>query len=42
MDWVSSDVVRFDLESLVQGQTMTAQLKSAYKLLNFGPRGFQC
>ena len=27
MDWKSSDVVRFDLEPLLQGQTRTAKLK---------------
>ena len=30
MGWESSDVVRFDLEPLLQGQTRTAKLKSAY------------
>ena len=29
----SSDVVRFDLGPLLQGQTMIAKLKSAYNLL---------
>ena len=29
----SSDVVRFDLGSLLQGQTRVAKLKSAYNLL---------
>ena len=33
MGWESSDVVRFDLGSLLQGQTRIAKLKSAYKLL---------
>ena len=42
MDWESSDVVRFDLEPLVQGQTRIAKLKSAYKSLVIGPRGLQC
>ena len=35
----SSDVVRFDLGSLLQGQTRITQLKSAYKSLIIGPRG---
>ena len=35
----SSDVVRFDLELLVQGQTRIAKLKSAYNSLFIGPRG---
>ena len=38
----SSDVVRFDLEPLLQGQTSTANLKSAYNLLIIDPRGLQC
>ena len=38
----SLDVVRFDLEPLVQGQTRMAKLKSAYILLIFGPRGLEC
>ena len=33
MVWESPDVVRFDLESLLQGQMRTAKLKSAYNLL---------
>ena len=39
MGWESFDVVRFDLEPLLQRQT-TAKLKSAYNLLIIGPRGF--
>ena len=35
-----SDVVRFDLGPLLQGQTRIAKLKSAYNLLISGPRGF--
>ena len=35
----SSDVVRFDLEPLLQGQTRIAKLKSAYNSLIVGPRG---
>ena len=42
MGWESSDVVRFDHEPLVQGQTRTAKLKSPYNLLIIGPRGLQC
>ena len=38
----SSDVIRFDLEPLLYGQTKTAKLKSAYNLLVLGPRGLQC
>ena len=42
MGWESSDVVRFDLEPLLQGQTRIAKIKSAYNLLIIGPRGLQC
>ena len=42
MGWESSDVVRFDLEPLLQGQTNTPKLKSAYKSLIIDPRGLQC
>ena len=38
----SSDVVRLDLGSLLQGQTRIAKLKSAYNSLIIGPRGLQC
>ena len=41
-DWKSSDVVRFDLWALLQGQTRIAKLKSAYNPLVIGPRGLQC
>ena len=34
----SSDVVRFDLGSLLQGQTRIAKLKSVYNSLIIGPR----
>ena len=34
----SFGVVRFDLGSLVQGQTRIAKLKSAYNSLIIGPR----
>ena len=40
MGWESSGVVGFDLGPLLQGQTMTAKLKSAYNSLIIGPRGF--
>ena len=33
----SSGVVRFDLGSLLQGQTRIAKLKSAYNSLMIGP-----
>ena len=35
------DVVRFDLWPLLQGQTSTTNLKSAYNSLIIGPRGLQ-
>ena len=35
----SSDVLRFDLGPLLEGQTRIAKLKSAYNLLITGPRG---
>ena len=38
MNWESSGMVEFDLETLLQGQTRIAKLKSAYNLL-IGPRG---
>ena len=41
MGWKSSDVVRFDLGPLLQGQTRIAKLKSAYNSLIIGPRGLQ-
>ena len=40
MGWKSSDVVKFDLGLLLQGQTRI--LKSAYNLLIIGSRGLQC
>ena len=40
MGWDSSDVVRFDLEPLLQGQMRIAKLNSAYNLLIIGPGGF--
>ena len=39
MGWKSSGVVGFDLWPLLQGQTRTAKLKSAYNSLIIGPRG---
>ena len=42
MCWESSDVFRFNLGLLPQVQMRIAKLKSAYKLLNIGPRGLQC
>ena len=42
MGWKSSDVLRFDLEPLLQGQTRTAKHKSVYNLLIIDPRGLQC
>ena len=42
MGWESFDVVRFDLEPLLQGQTRTAKLKSAYNSFTIDPRGLQC
>ena len=38
----SSDLVRFDLGPLLQGQTRIMKLKYAYNLLIIGPRGLQC
>ena len=35
----SSDVVRFDLRPLLQGQARIAKLKSAYNSLIIDPRG---
>ena len=35
----SSDVVRFDLGPLLQGQTKIVELKSAYNSLIIDPRG---
>ena len=41
MGWEPVDVIRFDLEPLLQGQTRIAKLKSAYNLLIIGPRGLE-
>ena len=42
MDWESSDVVRFDLGPLLQGQMRIAKLKCAYNSLIIDPRSLQC
>ena len=42
MGWEFSDVVRFDLGSLLQGQTRILKPKSTYNLLIIGPRGLPC
>ena len=42
MGWESSDVVRFDLGPLFQGQMRMTKLNSAYTSLIIGPRGLQC
>ena len=42
MDWESSDVVRFDLGPLLQGQMKIAKFKSAYNLLIICPRDMKC
>ena len=42
MGWESSDVVRFDLGSLFQGQMKIAKFKSAYNSPFNGPKGLQC
>ena len=39
MGWESSDVVRFDLDSLLQGQMRTAKLESAKNSLIVDPSG---
>ena len=39
MGWESFGVVRFDLGSLLQGQTSIAKLRSAYNSLIIDPRG---
>ena len=38
MGWLSIAVVGFDLGPLLEGQTRTAKLKSAYNSLIVGPR----
>ena len=42
MDTESSDVFRFDLGPLLQGQLRIAKLKSVYNSLIIGPRCLQC
>ena len=42
MGWESFDVVRFDLEPLLQGQTRIAKLKRDYNSLIIGPKVLQC
>ena len=42
MGWESPDVVRFDLEPLLQGQTRTAKLERVYNSFIIDPRGLQC
>ena len=42
MGWESSDVIRFDLGPLLQGQTKIVKFKSANDWLIIGPRGLQC
>ena len=41
MGWESSDMVRFDLRPLLQGQMRIAQLKNDYNSLFIGPRYLQ-
>ena len=41
MGWEYVYVIRFDLGSLLQGQTRIAKLKSAYNSLIIGPRGLE-
>ena len=41
MGWESFDVVTYGLGTLLQGQTRTAKLKSAYNFLIIGHRGLQ-
>ena len=41
MGWESFDVVRFDLGSLLQGQTRIVKLKSAYNSLIIGRTGLE-
>ena len=42
MGWESFDMVTFGLGPLLQGQTRTGKLKSAYNSLIIDPRGLQC
>ena len=42
MGWEFFDVVRFDLEPLLQGHSRTAKLKRAYNSFIIDPGGLQC
>ena len=42
MGWESFDVVRFDLDPLLQGQTRKAKPKNAYNSFTIDPRCLQC
>ena len=42
MGWEFSDMVRFCLGPLLQGQMRKAILKSAYNSIIIGRRGLQC
>ena len=42
MCWESSDVVRFDLGLLLQGQMRVAKLKSTYNSFNIAPTFLGC
>ena len=42
MGWESSDVVKFDLGPVLQGERRIAKIKSAYNSLIIGPRCLQC
>ena len=42
MGWESFDVVKFDLEPFLQGQTRIAKIRSANNSRIIGPRGLQC
>ena len=42
MGWEFSDVVGFDLEPLLEGQTKTAKLIRVYNSIIIDPKGLQC
>ena len=42
MGWESSDVVRFGLGPLLQGQMRIAKFESAYKPIIIGSKGLVC
>ena len=42
MGWESSDVVRFDLGPLLQGQTRVAKVKHGYNSFIVAPGGLGC